>query len=78
MIIKLILHVTSNLVFHEKANHAEEDCHFIRKKIALECVATGSVNSNNQLADIFTKYLEGPRIKYICDMLGPYDLYVST
>ena len=36
---------------------------------------TSFVNSNDQLAYIFTKSLKGPRIKYICDKLSAYDLY---
>ena len=35
------------------------------------------VNSNNQLADIFTKYLRCLKIKYICDKLGVFDIYAS-
>ena len=41
-------------------------------------IKTEFVNSNNQLADIFTKILRGPRIDYICNKLGTYDLYAPT
>ena len=54
------------------------DCHFIREKIALRCMTTSIVNSNDQLADIFTKSLRGPRIKYICDKLSAFDLYAPA
>ncbi|RVW13831.1 Retrovirus-related Pol polyprotein from transposon RE1 [Vitis vinifera] len=57
------LHIASNPVFHERTKYIEVDCHFIREKIASGCVATSFVNSNDQLADIFTKSLRGPRIK---------------
>ncbi|RVW98206.1 Retrovirus-related Pol polyprotein from transposon RE1 [Vitis vinifera] len=70
------LHIASNPVFHERTKHIEVDCHFIREKIASGCVATSFVNSNDQLADIFTKSLRGPRIKYICNKLGAYDKYL--
>ena len=70
------LHIASNPVFHERTKHIEVDCHFIREKIASGCVATSFVNSNDQLVDIFTKSLRGPRIKYICNKLGAYDRYV--
>nr|CAN78715.1 hypothetical protein VITISV_030863 [Vitis vinifera] len=72
------LHIASNPVFHERTKHIEVDCHFIREKIASGCVATSFVNSNDQLADIFTKSLRGPRIKYICNKLGAYDIYAPA
>ncbi|RVW70963.1 Retrovirus-related Pol polyprotein from transposon RE1 [Vitis vinifera] len=55
------LHIASNPVFHERTKHIEVDCHFIREKIASGCVATSFVNSNDQLADIFTKSLRGEK-----------------
>ncbi|RVX16137.1 Retrovirus-related Pol polyprotein from transposon RE1 [Vitis vinifera] len=72
------LYIASNPVFHERTKHIEVDCHFIREKIASGCVATSFVNSNDQLADIFTKSVRGPRIKYICNKLGAYDIYAPA
>ena len=69
------LHILSNLVFHERTKHIEVDCHFIGEKIASGCLTTSFLNSNDQLADVFTKPFRGPRIKYICDKLGAFHLY---
>jgi len=45
------------------------------EKIESGDIVTNFINSNYQLADVFTKSMRGSRTSYICGKLGTFDLY---
>ena len=51
----LVHHLTKNLLHHSRTKHIDIRHHFIREHVQNGHIILDFVNSNNQLADIFTE-----------------------
>ncbi|KAJ0688424.1 putative RNA-directed DNA polymerase [Helianthus annuus] len=67
--------IAANPVFHERTKHFEIDLYFLREKVSNGFIVTTKVESEDQLADIFTKGLSITQHDVFCGRLGLLDLF---
>ncbi|KAA0037350.1 Integrase, catalytic core [Cucumis melo var. makuwa] len=61
--------LAENPVFHARTKHVEVHYHFIREKVLQEEIEMKPIKTEDQIADIFTKYLQ-PSIRNFCNNSG--------
>ncbi|XP_048491166.1 uncharacterized mitochondrial protein AtMg00810-like [Beta vulgaris subsp. vulgaris] len=64
------IRLAENPVFHARTKHVEVHYHFVREKVLRGEIELEQVNTEDQVADIFTKGLGGPKFEKFRKQLG--------
>ncbi len=67
----------NNLVYHARTKHIEVHYHFIREKVLAKEIDLIHVNTENQVANIFTKALGIDKLRKFRKMLGVLEMDLS-
>jgi hypothetical protein len=68
------INISKNLVQHSRTKHIDIRHHFLRDLMESEVVSLFFIPTNNQLADVLTKPLDGSRFKSLRKAIGVCDM----
>jgi hypothetical protein len=69
--------LANNPVYHARTKHIEVHYHFIKEKVLAREINLIHVNTENQVANIFTKALGTDKLKRFREMLGVLEVDLS-
>ncbi len=69
--------LTNNPIYHARTKHIEVHYHFIREKVLAKEIDLVHVNTENQVANIFTKALGTYKLRKFRKMLGVLEVDLS-
>ena len=64
------INISKNPDQHSRTKHIDIRHHFIRDLVENQVVSFDYVSTKNQLADLFTKPLDGSRFEYLRNAIG--------
>ena len=67
------INISKNPIQHSRTKHIDIRHHFLRDHVQIGDISLEFVDTNNQLADIFTKPLNEERLNFIKHDLGMID-----
>ena len=75
---QVTISIEKDPVHHDRTKHVEIDRHFIAKNIENSEVQLVYTPTQEQLADILTKALQGLNFEQLCNKLGMYNMYMPN
>ncbi|KAH7436677.1 hypothetical protein KP509_05G030600 [Ceratopteris richardii] len=64
------LYLAANPVFHARTKHIEIQYHFLREKVMDKEIEVIHTSTKDQIVDMLTKSLDGPKLQRFKDMAG--------
>ncbi|KAH7372564.1 hypothetical protein KP509_17G010200 [Ceratopteris richardii] len=68
------IYLASNPMFHARSKHIEVHYHYVREKVLSKDVEIKFIRTKEQVADIFTKFLDASKLKGFKDVINLEDM----